>query len=140
MKPGPRIGAGANADQRSFVEKANDAWDGAAPDWVLELAEYTDSHRLKGAAEKLACSVALVSTTIGNKYQGDLQRVEEMVRGAIMGAVVDCPIKGEMTRDVCLGWQRKPYALTSSARIEMYRACRGGCPHSKLKKGDEDAA
>lgn len=140
MKPGPRIGAGGNADQRSFVEKANDAWSGAAPDWVLELAEYADGHRLKGAADKLSVSVALVSTTIGNKYQGDLARVEELVRGALMGAVVICPIKGEMTRDICLGWQAKPYALTSSARAEMYQACRNGCPHSKLKKGHEDAA
>lgn len=139
MKPGPQTGTGGSADTRTFAEKARDAH-GNVPDWVAELADYADAKRLKGAAEKLGCSTAVVSTVIANKYAGDVGRIEEMVRGAIMGATVDCPIKGDMTRDVCLSWQRKPYVLSSSARAEMYRACRSGCPHSKLSTGGSDDA
>jgi hypothetical protein len=139
MKPGPKTGAGVNGDQRSYAEKAKAAW-GEVPEWVAELAAYADQHGAKAAGKAIGYSNSAVSIVLNGKGENfDLARIEQLVRGALMGATVDCPIKGEMARDVCLGWQRKPYALSSSARVEMYQACRNGCPHSRIKGGGDVA-
>jgi hypothetical protein len=140
MKRGPRSGGGGSADMRSYAEKAQAAY-AVVPDWVAELAAYTDAHGAKAAAKAISYSTSAVSTVLNNKADKmDLVRLEQMVRGALMGASVDCPVRGDMARDVCLSWQRKPYALSSSARVEMYHACRAGCPHSKLKGSASERA
>jgi hypothetical protein len=69
-----------------------------------------------------------------NAYTGDLARVEAKVRGALMGATVVCPILGEIGRDVCLDEQKKPNTGASSIRSKLYRACRAGCPHSRISR------
>lgn len=119
----------------SMQQKASKAWDGGVPDWVAELAEMAERQGLNACASRLGYSPAVISQTIGNKYQGDLSKVEDKVRGALMGATVLCPVLGEIGRDVCLGWQAKPKAVTNSTRSKLYRACRNRCPHSRLKGG-----
>jgi hypothetical protein len=128
-------------DPRPFALKAAEAWEGTPPEWVAELAAYADLHGAKAAGKAIGYSNSAVSVVLNRAptiEKFDLVRIEQSVRGALMGAVVICPVKGEMTRDVCLGWQARPYALTSSARAEMYRACRSGCPHSRIKTGGQD--
>lgn len=122
------------ADGRSFADKARSAWGaaGAAPDWVAELAALADREGLKGAGKRIGYSTGAVSTVINGRYAGDMTRVEEKVRGALMGVVVACPALGEIGRDACLDWQKKPFAATSAIRVAVFRACRGGCPHSTL--------
>ena len=137
MRPGPQRGQGANGDIRTFAVKASDAWGPALPDWVIVLAETADVRGLIGAAKAIGYSGSLVSTVLANKYRGDLLKVAEMVRGALMGVTVICPRLDEMTRDTCFEWQKKPFAATSSLRVEMFHACRSGCPHSRIKGGSD---
>ena len=54
--------------------------------------------------------------------------------GALMGETVNCPALGPIGRDRCLAWQKKPFSDASSIRVQVYRACRAGCVHSKLKE------
>lgn len=124
----PRIGRKSDVD---FVAKAHAAW-GLMPDWVLILAE--EANRTSGAAvaKKLGLSGSLVSYVLAKKYPGDMGRVEQLVRGALMGLLVDCPVLGEIGRDRCLVEQRKPFSASSSVRSRLFRACRSGCPHSRL--------
>lgn len=122
--------------ERTMVQKAETAW-GQAPDWVVELAGLADREGLRGAEKRVGYSASAISTVINGVYRGDLARVEETVRGALMGHVVDCPVLGEIGRDQCLAWQKKPFAATSSARVAVYRRCRSGCPHSSLKNEGE---
>lgn len=137
MNRGPAPGS-TPRDERSFVEKATEAYAGSLPDWVLALAEYTDQHRLKGAAAKIGYSTTAVSNVLNNKYAlGDVARVEQAVRGALLGLTVECPVLGELSRTICLQWQAKPRAATSSLRAQMYRACHGGCPHFRSKGGSD---
>lgn len=110
--------------------KARERW-GEAPDWILVLAELVDQHGLKGAEKRIGAGASTISQVLSNNYRGVIGNIEARVRGALMGMTVDCPIKGEMRRDVCLEWQGKPFAPTSSDRARMYHACRSGCPHSK---------
>lgn len=119
-----------SSEKTTFAMKAAAAWQ-PAPDWVLALAKEADRAGQPATAKRIDYSAATVSQVISNSYRGDLRRVEQMVRGALQGVVVDCPVKGEMALNVCLKWQDKPFAATSADRTRMYHACRSGCLHSK---------
>lgn len=114
----------------SFVEKAEAAWR-PAPDWVKRLAREADDTGQPATAKRIDYSVSTVSQIISNSYRGDLPRVEEMVRGALMSATVECPVLGEIGRNRCLREQDEPFRATSAYRAQLYHACRSGCPHSK---------
>lgn len=116
-----------------FVAKARAAWDQALPDWVAELAELATNTSQAAAAKRIGYSAPVVSQVIGRTYRGDLARVEAKVRGALMHATVMCSVLGEIGLDQCRDEQRKPFHATSSVRTRLYRACRAGCPHSRLK-------
>lgn len=138
MTPGPQKGRGANGDERSFAEKVTAAWGAPLPDWVDALAQFADAHGLNATGKAIGYSGSLVSQVLNNKYGGDVGLVEEKVQGALLGRTVECPRLGEMIRSVCLQWQKKPLAHTSSLRVEMFHACRGGCLHSRLTGGADE--
>jgi hypothetical protein len=125
----PRVGRKSLTD---FVAKARAAWGDAQPDWVAIVAEEANRTSVKAVADRIGRSSALVSNVIANKYPGDMAAVEELVRGALMGATVACPVLGEIGLLQCLAEQGKPFSATSSVRSRLYRACRGGCPHSRI--------
>jgi hypothetical protein len=129
MNRGPKAGSNSGHD---FLAKARAAWGELLPDWVQELALLAGQTSQRLAAERIGYSQAVVSHVFTNSYTGDLKRVEEKVRGALMGLVVQCPILGEVGRDRCLDEQKMPRSATSSIRSKLYRACRNGCPHSRL--------
>lgn len=45
---------------------------------------------------------------------------------------VHCPILGELAADRCLTTQLEPFSAANPLRVALYRACRGGCPNSRL--------
>jgi len=120
----------------SFIDKALQSYTGA-PDWVIELARLADAEGLAGAEKRIGYSRSAISAVINCKYAGDLDRVEQMVRGALMAETTLCPVLGELPRNRCLEWQKKPYAPTSSHRVQMYVACQS-CPNARVRR--EDAA
>ncbi len=118
-----------------FTANAAASWgENDLPDWVGVLAEAARAHRRQLVALRIGYSTAVVSAVIRANYNGDLAKVEAKVRGAFMGETVACPILGELARDACLDEQARPFSTASSMRTALYRACRGGCPHSKLKE------
>lgn len=134
MNRGPQIGKARNGtNDRSFVEKANEAFEGVAPDWIIALAELADSTNLETAGEAIGYSGSAISSVLRNVYSGDVGRITEKVRGALLGKVVACPVIGEMSRDTCLDWQSKPKAQTSAHRMRMFHACRNNCPNFRSK-------
>lgn len=123
----------------SFHEKAIAAHGENAPEWLIELAQLADREGLGGAEKRIGYSRSAISTVINGKYSGDVRRVEEMVRGALMAATVDCPVLGDIGRDRCLNEQEQPFRATSNFRVRLFHACRSGCPHAGTKS-PEDAA
>lgn len=118
------------------TDTVSKAWT-PTPDWVLALAKEVDeaqSRRKVGA--KIGYSTTTVSQVINNRYPGNIEKLEAKVRGALMGDCVDCPVVGPITTDRCRDYQEEPFAVTSSLRRRMYRACRNGCPHSSLEVSD----
>jgi DNA-binding transcriptional regulator YdaS (Cro superfamily) len=120
-------------DKPDLVARAHDAW-GNPPDWIIALAETAMATSQSAVAKVVGYSSSVVSQAISKTYAGDMATVEERVRGALLKEKVACPELVEVTRDECLNWQKKPFAATSGLRVKMYRACRSGCPHSRLSK------
>ncbi|HEY9344212.1 MAG TPA: transcriptional regulator [Inquilinus sp.] len=108
-----------------------------APDWARTLAEACDRDGQATVARKLAVSPSLVSYVRRGLYgrdghAGDLAMIEAKVRGAYMGATTSCPVQGEIPTDRCVSNQALPLSTASRARVELFRACRSGCPHSRI--------
>lgn len=121
----------------SAVERANAYWKDT-PVWVLALAEECDARKSQAKVGlRIGYSAAVVNQVLSHSYKGDLSKVEAAVRGAFMGETVECPVVGPIGRDRCLSHQRAPLAATNPQRVRLYRACRNGCPHSRL--GGDDA-
>jgi len=130
-----RRGPASGKTTVDHVARATDAW-GSPPDWVLALAEACVKATQKAVGEQIGYSPATISQILSNTYRGDLVQLEILVRGALMGETVHCPILGALTRDVCAAWQAKPWAPTSSHRIRMFQACRNGCPNSRVSNNE----
>jgi len=127
-----------NSSPRSktdFLANAKEAWGESLPEWVEALA--LEANRTSGAqaAKRIGYSPAVVTAIVRNAYQGDVGAVEARVTGALMGAVVDCPVMGEIPRDRCMAEQKKTHKGASQLRRSLFFACRQGCPHSRIKGG-----
>ena len=115
------------------IDKAQAAWGDAIPDWVVVLAEACDRENQSAVARKTGYSASAISQVLSNSYLGDIGRVEQAVRGAVMSESVECPVMGNLPRNSCISWQRKPFAATNAHRVRMFQACRANCPFSLLK-------
>lgn len=104
-------------------------------EWLQELERQCAASSQGKVAKVLGISRAAVSQILSGKYPGDLRAMESRVRGAYMQGVVQCPVLGELSSKDCQDWQRKPFAATNPTRVQMYRACRDGCPNSSLGGG-----
>lgn len=124
--------------KKDNLTTATAAWGESTPDWIIVLAEACNMSSQAAIAKRLGYSSSTVSQVLSNKYgMGDIAKFEQVVRGALMAETVACPIVGDMTRDVCLNWQQRPFSTTNSNAVRMYQACRSGCSHSRLVPGDQ---
>lgn len=136
MNRGPM--KGAKGEQKSFFDKVREAYGDPVPDWLIELAALADEIGLRACEKRVNYSPSAISNVLNGKYEkGDMGRVEAMVRGALMGKTVDCPILGGIGRDRCLTEQDEPFRATSAFRAQLYHACRSGCVNAR--KGGRDA-
>lgn len=120
------------------LEKARAAWGEPLPDWIIALAEACNATTQSAVGKRIGYSGSTVSQVLSDTYRnGDMVRIESVVRGALMAETVHCPILQDIGRDICLGWQKRPFSTANSNAVRMYQACRNGCPHSRLTpKGD----
>lgn len=108
----------------SAIETANKAW-GAAPDWVLALAQTCDELESQHqTAKRIGVSATAVNQILKDKYPGNLGNVEKKVRAALMTDVVNCPVLGEIGSNECLENQGKPFSSASSLKVQLWKACK----------------
>lgn len=105
-------------------------------DWIDVLRVTSAAIGQKRAADKIGYSVTVVNQVLKGHYKGDLNRIKAAVEGALMGHTVDCPVVGEIPLQKCIEHQRAPFRSTNPIAVQLYRACRGGCPNSLIKAGD----
>lgn len=125
MNRGPQTGIASTAD---FMAIAREAWCGDVPPEVIAMAQAAQATTARAVAEKLGYSPAVFSHVLRNNYTGDMARVFEKIRGALMGETVECPVLGDLPRHTCLNNQRRGFAATSSTRARLYHAC-PKCPN-----------
>jgi len=116
------------------VEVAESHWTDGVPDWVMALARACAESNQRQVAARLDRSPALISQVLRNKYPGDMDAIEEAVRGAYMDASVQCPALGPIPADECQGWRRKSrrFVNVNALRVSMFRAC-ARCPVNRRK-------
>ncbi|MCB1537347.1 MAG: transcriptional regulator [Rhodoblastus sp.] len=125
--------------ETNFMANARAGWGEALPDWIVELAAQCDASTASAVAQRVGYSVSAISSAIRGTYKGDLGKIEQKVRGALMGEIVQCPVLDEITKDRCLAEQGKKHLGSSSTRAKLYRACRT-CPNAYSRKETADAA
>lgn len=134
MNRGPTSKKATNGDNRTMVEKAVLAHGEDLPDWVNELAALVDQIGLKAAGARVGYSGSAMSQVINAKYPGDLAAVEAEVRSALLSPTVDCPVLDEITREICLEYQAKPFSAASARSALVFHACKR-CPNARQQKG-----
>lgn len=102
-------------------------------DWMTVLREHRDEHGNGPTASRIGYSPSVVSQVLGGKYLGDMSAVQKAVEGGLMGLTVECPVIGELARNVCLEYQRRPFAATNHLRVQLSRAC----PTCKHRRGSQ---
>jgi hypothetical protein len=129
---GPKPGSNS---PKQAVATATTSWN-VMPDWVLVLAEACDRTSQNVVAKRLKYSGSAVSSILRNNYKGRAEVIEKAVRGVLMAEVLECPVLGELRKNVCLDHQKRAqnFAATSTLRVRMYQSCRGGCMHSRLSQ------
>lgn len=116
-------------------ETVTQHWHGDAPEWVLMLADHCDrAGSQRATADAIGYSASAVNMVLKNRYPGVLDKIEERVRGVLMGETVECPVLGTLPRHVCREHQRAEFSSASGLRVRLYRACRGSCAHSRIAR------
>ena len=101
--------------------------------WHRNLCEVAERLSRRQIAERLDCSTALVSMVVNGKYaEHRITDFKEKFEGEFMGHCVMCPVVGELTRNRCLAFQSREFCATNPTRVQLYRACRDGCEHSRI--------
>lgn len=112
----------------NMLDKAIAAWGTEMPAWVRTLAIACHGASLRKTAAKLDVSPAIVSLAINKKRQ-DLDFIKSRVEQHLMTVQFGCPVLGVISGNRCLEEQAKPFSSVNPQRVQLYRACRNGCPH-----------
>ncbi|MFQ5776170.1 MAG: transcriptional regulator [Kiloniellaceae bacterium] len=97
--------------------------------WLEALAAAARIRGQAAAARRIGYRPSVVSQVLNGTYKGNETAVRRAVEGALMGAVVSCPVLGEIPAHRCATIQRQAFAATTPERVRLYRACRAGCPN-----------
>lgn len=97
--------------------------------WLDLLRNAVSGASLRKVGERIGYSPAVVSTVLAGTYKGNLQAVQKAVEGALMGAVVDCPVIGELELQRCVEHQRATFRSTNPTAVQLHRTC-PTCQHN----------
>jgi DNA-binding transcriptional regulator YdaS (Cro superfamily) len=118
------------------ADMVRERWGGDAPDWVIALAAECDATSQQKTGERLGVSGSLVNQVLQASYgmngkAGRLDLFEQRVRGELLKETVRCPVLRVISARRCLDEQVRPYANTNRLRVQLFKACRSGCPNFK---------
>lgn len=99
-------------------------------DWIDALRLECERTSQAKAAERIGFSAGTVNQVLKGSYKGNLRRIEQAVRGALLGATVECPAIGTIPRNRCVEHQRRAHAFaaTNPLRVQLSKTC-PGCPN-----------
>lgn len=112
------------------AQRVHEAWGQSAPEWMQALARACDAHTLRKVAAMLKVSPALVSLNLRRQSNAS-ELLEKRVKSRIMVSLIHCPVLGLIDAPTCMTEQEQPLLTTNTQRIQLYKACHGGCLHFK---------
>lgn len=101
-------------------------------DWIAVLRARCAETSQAAVARRIGYSAAVISLVLKGDYRGSLTAVEAAFRDAFMPDTITCPVLGDILRPECAEHQARPFGGANPTHTDLYRACRGGCPHSTL--------
>lgn len=102
-------------------------------EWITRLRAECERTSQTTVARLIGYSPTVVNRILKGNYEGDMQAVQKAVEGALRGRTVMCPVLRELAANKCIEIQGQPFAATNPTRVALFRACRNGCPHSRLQ-------
>lgn len=102
--------------------------------WLEVLRTACEALGQKEVSRRIGYSVPTISGALSGKYPADTKGIKAAVEGALQGVSVECPVVGDLPRQRCVENQRAPRSTANPTAVQLHKACRGGCPHSLLKK------
>ncbi len=105
--------------------------------WITALRKACAETTQAAVARKLGVSTSMISQALKGGYnKGRTDRLQTLVEIELMAQTVDCPIIGTLLKRRCIEHQTRDsrFATANPLKMQLYRACRSGCPHSKLPR------
>ena len=104
--------------------------------WLDALRRACAESSQAAVARQLGVSAAMINQTLKGTYKGNIGRLRTLVEGILQTQTVSCPVLDNLPKHKCLEYQDRDPKLTfgNPLILQFYRACRSGCPHSKLPK------
>lgn len=112
------------------VQRTEAAWGHDMPHWVAALAKACDAHSLRKVAGMLKVSPALISLTLRRKSKGE-ELLQGRVNNRLLVSMIVCPVLGLLDATSCIYEQKQELKTTNTQRIQLFKACHGGCLHFK---------
>lgn len=100
--------------------------------WLEVLRQQVAEHGQPKVAKMLSVSTACISQVVNEKYPGDMRRIEKLVEGAFLQKCVNCPVLSQLPLHECMKHQARKGISSNPLYMQLYKACRSGCPHSSL--------
>ena len=63
-----------------------------------------------------------------------MNRIEKLVEKTFLQKCVNCPVLGDLPLFECMRHQARKGISSNPLYMQLYKACRSGCPHSSLKE------
>lgn len=117
------------------METARTAWGDPVPDWIVTLVRECEASSQNKVAGRMKYSGAVISQVLRAKYPGDMEAVEDRVRGLFMQGRVNCPALGTLPVNECRDWRAlaRSFSPVNALRVRMFRACTR-CPRHVQKE------
>jgi hypothetical protein len=105
----------------------------AEPTWMVLLRGAVErAPSMQAVAEQIGYSRTTVSLVLAGKYGKSTEAIALAVM-TLLDQVI-CPVLGDLPGPDCLRNQNAPFSAANPQRVALYRACRAGCPHSRLER------
>ena len=101
--------------------------------WLIVLREQVNARSQSRVAAELSVSKTMISQVLNGKYPADPADLRRKVEGHYLHRTVTCPVLGVIPVHECEAHQQREFSATNPQRVRLYRACRSGCPHSRLE-------
>jgi len=106
------------------------------PEWLMALKTACLDTSQAAVARRLGVSPSAINQVLKGVYKGNVNRIQTLVEGCYLQHTVPCPIAGDIPKQKCLEHQARDVRMATVNPLfsRLYRACRSGCPYSRLPR------